>query len=104
MHPLFGRRFSVLSISHPVNGAGHVVVAYRQSMTLRIPHTATNLALSRPSSATKLTATAVADLVALAEDCEALCPLLRSTSGGTCPPPFNSRSARPRGDLPGGNP
>ncbi len=93
MHPLFGRRFGVLSISHPVNGAGHIVVAYLQSMTLRIPHTATNLALSRPSSATKLTAAAVADLVALAEDCEALCPLLRATSGNAWPPCSNSRAA-----------
>jgi hypothetical protein len=93
MHPLYGRRFAVLSISHPLNGAGHVVVAYRQSMTLRIPHNATTLALSRPSSATKLTAGAVADLVALAEDCEALCPLLRATSGAAGPQRSNNRSA-----------
>src|SRR3954447_13697438 len=28
-HPLYGRRFQVLSISHPPHGPGHVVVAYR---------------------------------------------------------------------------
>jgi hypothetical protein len=93
MHPLFGRRFAALSISHPVNGAGHVVVAYRRSMTLRIPRTATNLTLSRPTAATKLTAGAVADLVALAEDCEALCPLLHATSGDAAPQRSNNRSA-----------
>ena len=41
-HPLCGRRFQVLSISHPPQRPGHVVVAYRGSLRLRIPALATN--------------------------------------------------------------
>ena len=36
-HPLFRRRFAVVSISRPPHGSGHVLVAYRDGMQLRIP-------------------------------------------------------------------
>src|SRR6202030_4144077 len=36
-HPLYGRRFQVLSISQPPQRPGHVVVAYRSFLRLRIP-------------------------------------------------------------------
>ena len=36
-HPLFGRRFPLRSVSAPAHGAGHVFVAYRGHMTLRLP-------------------------------------------------------------------
>src|SRR5262249_11676553 len=42
-HPLYGRRFPVLSISHPPQRLGHVVVAYRGFMRLRLPVQATRL-------------------------------------------------------------
>ena len=35
-HPLFGRRFPVLSISSPPQNPGHVLVSYREQMTLRM--------------------------------------------------------------------
>jgi len=50
-HPLFGRRFRVLSISHPPQAPGHVVVAYRDFMRLRLPVRATDLS---PGSAASL--------------------------------------------------
>ncbi len=43
-HPLFGRRFTVLLISRPPGRPGHVLVAYRDFMRLRIPVQATSLA------------------------------------------------------------
>ena len=46
VHPLYGRRFSILSVSHPPQHAGHVVVAYRDFMRLRLPLLATSLAPS----------------------------------------------------------
>jgi hypothetical protein len=45
-HPLFGRRFQVLSVSTPLNTSGHVFVRYREKAVLQIPITATNLAPS----------------------------------------------------------
>ncbi len=93
MHPLFGRRFPLLSICAPLHGPGHVDVVYRQDMTLRIPRGATNLASPRPSPQTKLTHAAVTELIAIAEDCEVLCPSSPATSGSACLPVSNNRSA-----------
>jgi hypothetical protein len=72
MHPLFGRRFPVLSVSSPLHGSGHVLVSYRESMVLRLPVTSTTLAVSRPVLSIKLTYAAVKELVTIAEDCEVL--------------------------------
>ncbi len=71
-HPLFGRRFPLISVSSPLHGPGHVLVCYREYMTLRLPVTSTTLAVSRPVTSTKLTCAAVKELVTIAEDCEAL--------------------------------
>ena len=71
-HPLFGRRFPVISVSAPLHGPGNVLVRYREHMVLRLPVTSTTLAPSRPATSTKLTYSAVKELVAIAEDCEAL--------------------------------
>jgi hypothetical protein len=83
-HPLFGRRFPVLSISSPPQGAGSVLVQYREHMALRIPVLATNLASARSAPQTKLTLEAVAALVALAVECEVLCPSNPPKSGDDC--------------------
>ncbi|HEU5376936.1 MAG TPA: hypothetical protein VFV38_16015 [Ktedonobacteraceae bacterium] len=71
-HPLFGRRFPLISVSSPLHGPGHALVRYREYMTLRVPVASTTLGSSRPLSSTKLTAAAVQELVTIAEDCEAL--------------------------------
>jgi hypothetical protein len=71
-HPLFGRRFPIISVSSPLQGPGNVFVSYREHMVLRLPVTSTTLSPSRPATSTKLTYSAVKELVAIAEDCEAL--------------------------------
>jgi len=83
-HPLFGRRFSLLSLSSPQQGDGHVIVAYREQITLRIPIWATNLVPLRPTSQTKLTLEAVSELITLAEQCEVICPTNPKRSGPVC--------------------
>lgn len=100
-HPLFGQRFPIRSVSSPLQGAGHVLVAYRDYMVLRIPTEATNLAEPRPASKTKLTRPAIEELVALAVECEVIClPSLSSPptsspakSGTACLPSGNTASA-----------
>jgi hypothetical protein len=91
-HPLFGQRFPLLSISSPPHRPGQVFVAYRDGMVLRIPLASTTLAVAQPPTCTKLTFDAVTDLLKVAEDCEALCPLLPPTSGKACPPNCNNAS------------
>jgi hypothetical protein len=91
-HPLFGQRFPLLSISSPPHSPGQVFVAYGDGMVLRIPLASTTLAVAQPPACTKLTFDAVTDLLRVAEDCEALCPLLPPTSGRGCPPSCNIAS------------
>ncbi|WP_197036026.1 hypothetical protein [Fischerella sp. PCC 9605] len=85
MHPLFGRRFAVISISTPPSGEGHAVVAYRGHMRLRIPLSATQLALPKQYLRTKLTLESVTELVTLAKQCEVLCQSHPVRSGNASP-------------------
>jgi hypothetical protein len=74
-HPLFGRRFRIVSISHPPHRPGHVTVAYRDGMRLRIPVPATSLAsVSVAAARTKLTRDALLGLLSLLKECAAPCP------------------------------
>ena len=85
-HPLFGRRFRVVTISHPPHRPGHVTVAYREGMRLRLPVTATNLALGSVAlPRTKLTRPALLDLLAAVKECAASCPDQRNASGAGSP-------------------
>ena len=92
-HPLFGRRFPLISMSASPHGPGHILVGYRDGMVLCIPLVATTLAASQPYVLTKLTGEAVAELIALAGECEALCPLIQPLSGGDCPQTSNTTSS-----------
>jgi hypothetical protein len=71
-HPLFGRRFPILSLHDSSRSAGHVLVSYRDYMALRIELRATSLAPSpRPElPATKLTSQAVRELARLGPVCK----------------------------------
>jgi hypothetical protein len=85
-HPLFGRRFPVLSISHPPQRPGHVVVAYRGSLRLRIPVLATNRS---PDNAgrrrTKFTRDTLLELLALLTEYQAPCADHPGPSGTISP-------------------
>jgi hypothetical protein len=74
-HPLFGRRFQIVSISHPPRSPGHVTVAYREGMRLRIPVLATSLAQDdTPQPRTKYTREVLLNLLSLVKECETSCP------------------------------
>jgi hypothetical protein len=73
-HPLFNRRFTILSMSDIHLSQGHVYVIYRDGVTLRIPFSATDLfteSFSLPSS--KLTASSIKELISLAKEFPLLC-------------------------------
>ncbi len=94
-HPLFGRRFPLLSVSDPARSVGHVSVSYRGYMALRIETAATDLVddtrCTSPTT-TKLTSQSVAELVELAEQCEVLCPTDHKKSGEDSPPESRAKS------------
>ena len=99
-HPLFGRRFRVVSVTRSPRTQGHVYVAYRGCMQLMIPILATSLRPMRRGTATKLTREAIHELVALAGESEDACPSSPVTSGSASPescaassPPTSPRSS-----------
>ncbi len=69
-HPLFGRRFPLVSVSRPrATSGGHAFVAHQGRMLLKLPVAATSLAPRLPDGMpTKLTVAAVEELIALTED------------------------------------
>ncbi len=102
-HPLFGRRFALLSTRPRPHSVGYIFVAYRNTMVLRLPHAATSLVAAPPESEsmTKLTSHAVTELMSFAEQCEGLCPATQPNSGIDSPPrgtpvsaPTSRRSSR----------
>ena len=102
-HPLFGRRFALLSTRPRPHSVGYIFVAYRGTMVLRLSHVATSLvaAASDAEPTTKLTSHAVTELIFVAEQCEVLCPVTQPNSGIDSPPrgkpvsaPTSRRSSR----------
>ena len=102
-HPLFGRRFVLLSTRPRPHSVGYLFVAYRDTMVLRIPQVATNVLSPLPESEprSKLTSHAITELISLVEQCEVLCPVTQPNSGVDSPPrckpvsaPTSRRSSR----------
>jgi len=93
-HPLFGRRFQVISVSTSLNASGHVFVRYREKAVLRIPITATNLAPSSITTRTKLTSQALEEFISLANQYEVLCQSDHRTSGEDSPLTSGNKSSR----------
>ena len=102
-HPLFGRRFVLLSTRPRPHSMGYIFVAYRDTMVLRLSQVATSLVAAPPESepTTKLTSHAVTELISVAEQCEVLCPVTQPNSGIDSPPrgkpvsaPTSRRSSR----------
>jgi len=102
-HPLFGRRFALLSTRPRPHSVGYIFVVYRNTMVLRLPQAVTSLVASPPESEsmTKLTSHAVTELISFAEQCEVLCPAIQPNSGIDSPPrgkpvsaPTSRRSSR----------
>jgi hypothetical protein len=73
-HPLFGRRFAVLSVTRNPRGPVFVFVAYRDALRLRIPISSTNLAPSqiRPLR-TKWTREAAQEILSLVTEGDTSC-------------------------------
>ncbi len=83
-HPLFGRRFAVLSISRQQRDSAVVYVAYRDTMRLRIPVSSTSLATCqvRPPR-TKWTREAIQELLALVTEGNTSCRSPKTSGKGS---------------------
>jgi hypothetical protein len=94
-HPLFGRRFLLVSVSARRRD-GHALVAYRDRMLLKLPIAATSLAPQLPrGSLCKLTHAALEELIALADECGVTpCRFDPNASGDACPTTSAPRSPK----------
>jgi hypothetical protein len=73
-HPLFGRRFAVLSVTRNPRGPAFVFVAYRDAMRLRILVSSTDLAPSQARTLrTKWTREAIQELLSLVAEGDTSC-------------------------------
>lgn len=94
-HPLFGRRFRLLSVTASLQSGGFARVEYRPGIPLMLPLPATSLGPPpRRARPTKLTPEALAELVALAGESEETCPSSPEMSGQACRRPCAGRSRR----------
>jgi hypothetical protein len=96
-HPLFGRRFPLVSVSRlRASGGGHAFVAYQDRMLLKLPVAATSLAPRLPGGVpSKLTVEAMQELIALTEDSgEVPCSSGLNASGHASPRRCGARSPR----------
>jgi hypothetical protein len=85
-HPLYGRRFPVVSVSQNPQSSRHILVAYRGSLRLRIPIEATDRNLgnaARPR--TRFTRDALLELLALLKENQASCTDHPGQSGAVSP-------------------
>jgi hypothetical protein len=91
-HPLYGRRFNLISVDTVSCGESLVRVKYRFGLTLLLPIGTTDLepALVSRAVRAKLSVEAVEDLIAVAEGSEGACLSSLKRSGKACRP----RSAR----------
>jgi len=85
-HPLYGRRFPVLAVSQSPQATGHVWVAFREGIRLRLPATATSLAPALPTQPrTQFTKSAVEAFLALVKEYAPPCPSCPPSSGPNSP-------------------
>ena len=94
-HPLFGRRFQLVSRHCPGrDNAPCVLVAYRDSILIKLPVAATNLcSAARTPARTKFNAEAIEQLLAFVKECEQPCPANHAPSGPGCRKRSGSKSS-----------
>ena len=92
-HPLFQRKFRVLSVSRGTYGPVQITVRFRDDLTLRLPQQSTSMSgLVKVPVRSKLTAEAVRDLLAFVKENES-CPRQPRKSGATSRRPCGKKSA-----------
>ncbi len=94
-HPLYRRRFRLLSVVQGQRSAGFVFVEYRLDISLTIPISATSLqAIVIDKIRTKLSLEALGDLLTVAGGHEGRCRSSPAMSGATCRQACAGRSRR----------
>ena len=86
VHPLYGRRFQLVSVTRTTRSDSRVRAKWRFGLTLLLPLAVTNLAPrnEQRTTPTKLNIEAMEELVAVAEGSEGACSSSLVRSGTVC--------------------
>jgi hypothetical protein len=87
-HPLYARRFALVSVTGGLVSTRYMCVEYRPGIALMLPLPVTSLWPNpdRRAVRTKLSVEALTELVTISGESEGTCPSSPETSGVTCPP------------------
>jgi hypothetical protein len=93
-HPLYGRRFPLISVTGGLVSTGYARVEYRPGIVLMLPLPVTSLWPNPEARAvrTKLSVEALTELVTISGESEGTCPSSPARSGVTCPPSYADKS------------
>ena len=91
-HPLFGRRFLIISVSRPPSGEAHAIVESGHDIALKIPVCCTSLEPSGFCLSTKLSLSSLKAFIQLLTDYEELCHIDLTKSIETCRPVCKKKS------------
>jgi len=93
-HPLYQRKFDLVSVPSGGTGTSYLIVRYRGSLSLRIPLRCTSLSdLVQHAVRSKLTANAARELLTLVKECES-CARQPRKSGRTSHPQRGRKSSK----------
>ncbi len=93
-HPLFGRRFAVISVSRSKSDSAIVTVRFRDGITLRIPLRVTNISgLVTNSLRATLTDSAVREFLELVKEYQS-CPKMSENFGTNSPSQLDAKSSK----------
>ncbi len=93
-HPLFGRKFQILSANKHERAGSHVLVSFCDGITLKIPIASTDLVEYQQVQCSILTLSSVNELISIINECEELCHVIQKKSGKTFPHNLKKRSIK----------
>lgn len=92
-HPLYGKSFPLINANEQLSHRSHVLVKLCEGMIIRIPLISTNLSSNHFPACSKISISAVKELIFLAQD-YFTCHKTQEISGMNCPNISKSKSSK----------
>jgi hypothetical protein len=92
-HPLYGRSFPLINANEQLSHRSHVLVKLCEGITIRISLNSTNVYSNHFPPCSKISISAVKELVCLAQDC-LKCHMTQETSGVNCQSISKNKSSK----------
>lgn len=92
-HPLYGKSFPLINANEQFSHRSHVLVKLCEGIIIRIPLVSTNLSGNHFPPCSKISISAVKELVFLAQE-SFTCHMTQEISGMNCPDIFKNKSSK----------